>query len=225
MESAGLFRRCGAALAVGALLCGAAITAEAVTDPSDADRAPHYVASLAAPVALVLFGGILVLLIGFAGLFAFLHRAGDRGQGGALAMAIGLAVAEIPHTILDFSANPVLFDRLPGAQAHDLVENHISSLPGLLSGIGVLPLLIGSIVLAVRQWRHGALPRWAPRFAIACLVLAIAELPLSGVAWWLPHGPVLLYVGLAGYGAALMGAARRAPVRQLQAAAEPAYAT
>jgi hypothetical protein len=70
--------------------------------------------------------------------------------------------------------------------------------------IGVLLILVGSIVLARQLWNRTALPKWAPRWAIVLFVLAIAELPLSAVGWWLPHGPVLLYVGIAGYGVALI---------------------
>jgi hypothetical protein len=203
-----LLSRYGTALGAGAVACATAITLEAVTDPLDSDRSPHYHSAWNIPVAMLLFVGVLVLLAGFGGLVAHLHRRGARGAGGVLAIAGGLALAEIPHTILDMTAIPTLFDHLPPATASDLVDKHIDNLPGALSGIGVLPLLIGSILLAVRTWRGGALPRWAPRWAIAGLVLGVAELPLSGVAWWLPHGPVLLYLGLAGYGAGLVAANR-----------------
>lgn len=203
-----LLGRYGVALIAGPVACALAITAEAVTDPVDSDRAPHYASAWAAPVALLLFAGVLVMLAGFGGLTAQLHRRGGRGAGAVLAIAGGLAIAEIPHTILDMTAIPAAFDRLPQATASDLVDKHIDGLVGALSGIGIVPLLIGSILLAVRTWRGGALPRWAPRWAIAGLVLGIVELPLSGVAWWLPHGPVLLYVGLAGYGAGLVASTR-----------------
>jgi hypothetical protein len=203
-----LLSRYGLALIGGTVACAIAITLEAVTDPLDSDRSPHYHSAWNVPVAMLLFVGVLVMLAGLGGLVAHLHRRGARGAGGVLAIAGGLALAEIPHTILDMSAIPVLFDKLPAATASDLVDKHIDALPGALSGIGILPLLIGSILLAVRTWRGGALPRWAPRVAIAGLVLGIAELPLSGFAWWLPHGPVLLYLGLAGYGAGLVAANR-----------------
>lgn len=32
-----------------------------------------------------------------------------------------------------------------GARAHDMVENHLNNLPGVLSGVGLLSLLVGSI--------------------------------------------------------------------------------
>lgn len=201
-----VLKRCGISLAGGALACAVAITAEAVTDPVDADRAPHYLAGMAAPVALLLFAGILALLVGIGGLVARLHLTGERGGAAAVVIGLCLAVAEIPHTILDMSAIPVVFDKLPAQQAHDLSENSFTQLPGLLSTVAILPLLIAMIVLAVRLWNSRNFPTWAPRAAVGLLALAIAELPLSAIAWWLPHGPVLLYVGVAAYGVGMLTA-------------------
>lgn len=201
-----ILKRCGICLAGGALLCAGAITGEAVTDPVDADRGPHYVASMAAPVALALFAGLLLLFIGLAGLFARLRQSGERGGAAVILIGVSLALAELPHTILDMTAIPVVYARLPAKQAFDLSENQLAHIPGLLSTIAILPLLISSIVLARRLWNSRAFPQWAPRAAVVLLVLAIAELPLSAVAWWLPHGPVLLYIGLATYGLAMLSA-------------------
>ncbi|WP_375479443.1 hypothetical protein [uncultured Jatrophihabitans sp.] len=216
MNTLTLQRNCGVALAVGSVLAAAAIALEAVTDPDDADRAPHYIHGLAVPVALLLLGGVLVLLVGLVGLAVRIQTIRGRGTAWVAAVGLGLTVAEVPHTILDMTAIPVLFDRLPHAQARDLVDNHIDSLPGALSGIGILPLLIGSVLLARACWNGEIVPRWSPRWAIALLVVAVGTLPLSGLAWWFPHGPVLLYVGIAGYGIGLVRAVATADAQPTQ---------
>jgi hypothetical protein len=199
-----ILKRCGISLAGGALLCAAAITAEAVTDPVSPDRAPHYISGLAAPVALTLLAGLLLLFIGIGGLVARLHQSGEGGGAAAVVIGVSLALAEIPHTILDMTAIPAVFDKLPAKQAYDLTENQFYQLPGLLSMVAILPLLIASIVLARRLWNSRTFPTWAPRAAVLLVALAIAELPLSSAAWWVPHGPVLLYVGIAGYGLGML---------------------
>jgi hypothetical protein len=207
MQTTKILRDCGAILAGGGIACAVAIALEALTDPDDADQAPHYVAALAAPVALLLFFGVLAVIVGLASLAAHVQAARGRGTLWIAAIGVGLAIAEIPHTILDMTAIPAVFKQLPHSQAHDLVDNHFESLPGALSGIGILPLLIGSIMLARLLWNGSVLPRWAPRSAIACLIIAIAMLPASSLSWWFPHGPVLLYIGIAAYGAGLIRAA------------------
>ncbi len=221
MHSASIVRNCGIMLATGATACAVAIGLEAFTDPDDSDRAPHYVAGLAATVGLLLFAGVLALLVGLAGLCVQLHARRGRGTLWVAAIGLGLAIAEIPHTILDLSAIPAVYEQLPKAQAHDLVDNHFNALPGALSGVGILPLLIGSIMLARLLWSGGPLERWAPRWAIGCLIIAIVMLPMSEITWWFPHGPVLLYLGLAGYGVALVHATGETDATLRSAPADP----
>jgi hypothetical protein len=205
MTERSLYRTCGLAAATGAVAVAAAITLEGFTDP--VDRPEHYHAGLALPVNLGLFVGFVVFLMGMCGvLLAQGTRLGRPGLGGGFALLFGLAIAELPHTVVDFAVAPALFDRLPHAQARTLLEDHIDDLVGPLSGIGLLLLLVGLALLVRATLRAGMLPRWAPLASAWAVPCAIALGVLSGPLPLAPHPPVALYLGLAAYGLGLRAA-------------------
>jgi hypothetical protein len=205
MTDRSLYRTCGLAAALGATAVAAAITLEGFTDP--VDRADHYHAGLALPVNLALFVGFVVFALGMTGvLLAQGTRLGRPGLGGGFALLFGLSIAELPHTVVDFAVAPALFDRLPRAQARTLLDDHIDTIVGPLSGIGLLLLLVGLVLLARATLRAGMLPRWAPLASLWAIPCAIVLGVLSGPLPLAPHPPVALYLGLAAYGLGLRAA-------------------
>ena len=107
-----------------------------------------------------------------------------------------MAVAAVDIALWDLKAKLLglpLFERLPHRQAHDLLENHIDTPIGVLSGPAILLLLIG-FVLLIRAGRTRPV-------LIAAIPAAIILGALSGVSDLVPHPPVALYLAMAAYAA------------------------
>lgn len=189
-----------ASLTAAAGATGAAITIalEVFTDPLD--NADHYHRGLALPVNLALFIGVVVFALAMTGLL-LAHRdsLGRAGFTGGIAVVLGLALGDLPHSVIDFAVAPQLFSHLPHDQAKSLLEDNINNVIGLLAMIAVLPILIGLITLATVSLRARTHPRWAPLALIGAIPGAIVLGALSSASDLVPHPPVALYLGLAAY--------------------------
>lgn len=184
--------------AAGATAAAITIALEVFTDPID--NVDRYHRGLALPVNLALFLGVVVFALGMTGvLLAQRDSLGRTGFTGGIAVVIGLALGDLPHSVIDFAVAPQLFSHLPHDQAKSLLENHINNVIGLLSMVAILLILVGLITLGRASLRAGTLPRWASLALIGAIPGAIVLGLLSSASGLVPHPPVALYLGLAVY--------------------------
>lgn len=150
---------------------------------------------------LVSYLGILLIPMGLAALAVLLR---DRGRAAVVAVTgvgLGFVLGALPHTVLDWSAIPTVFDRLPEQQARELVEGFYRWI-GPVAMLGVLPLAAGAVTLGVLGLRRGVLPR---RLAWASLAVLPAAVLLGVLGEMLPdlpvpHPPVAFDLLLVAYG-------------------------
>lgn len=211
MQDRSISKGGGFALAIGSVVTGGAIWAERVVGPT-IEGSTVLVTSDAKPVALVLFVGFLLLLLGLMAFFLWLRpEAGSFGLAAFLLLFFGLSFGEIPHTVLDFAVIPGLFETLPRSQALGIV-NDAYDITGVLGSVGMLMTVLGLIfttVACLKSKRFSKPVAWSG-------VLAIPGAILLGVLYGLfpaiplPHAPVAIYLVTAIWGVALIRGAHQA---------------
>lgn len=206
MQTSTLYRLAGAALAGSALTLAAVTWAERFTGP-DLDLAPPLVGPAAGPVHLASFVAFALFLPGLTGLFlAHRDRLGVVGGTAFVLTGLGFWCAVLPHTVLDFGAIPSTVAALPPEQAVDLVFGMYDAI-GPVSAVALPLVVLGTLGLGVATWRARVLPRWAATAGLAAVPVAVLLGVLGAVGAPVPHPPFALFLGLAGYGVALLGGA------------------
>lgn len=147
------------------------------------------------PVHLALYTGVMVALLGLPGLGAKLATRSPRlGLAGATALFLGLAFEDPIHSVLTFTAIPVIAS---DPATRPLLDGPPPGLMGPIQMLAIPVLFAGLILLAIAIWRTGVLPRWLviPLIGTVLLIpLAFADTPFGIV------GPVLLYLSLVALG-------------------------
>lgn len=204
MDTPTLYRISGACLAISATTLAAVTWAERFTGP-DIDRVPPLVEPAAVPVHVVSFLAFLLFAPGLVGLY-LAHRDRLAALLGCAAVGIGFSLGVLPHTVLDFSAIPVVVDALPEPDSTALVDR-MYGIVGVLASVGGLLGVAGIVTLGVVLLRAGRLPRWAGIAGLAAVPAAVLLGVVGGVLPGvpMPHAPVALDLGLAAYGLALAG--------------------
>lgn len=196
-------RGSGLALAFGASVLAVVTWLERFFGPTvDLDPDAALVAPGAVPIHVASFVAFLFVVVGLTTLAAIQPTATARVS--ALGLAAGLWLGVLPHTVLDFSAIPIVFDELPRAEAVTLT-NRLYDVIGPLAIIGGLLAIVSLVVLSLATRRTGVLPRWAWMSGLASVPVAIALGALVGLlpALPVPHPPVALDLAVAVFGLAL----------------------
>ena len=161
---------------------------------------------------LVSYPAILFLVLGAAALGMVLRGYGRAAVLAAAGVGLGFALGALPHTVLDWAAIPAVFDRLPEAEARELVMSFygFDGLVGPVAMVGMLGLVLGTLTLGILGLRRDALPRglaWASvallpaSFALEALNSAFPDAPI-------PHSPVLFDLLVVAYGWQLLQQSR-----------------
>jgi hypothetical protein len=196
VSPATLFRLGGVSLLVGGLIGTIALTVhpDRIDDP------------LSAPVHLALYSAVICSLLGLPALIARqAERSGITAVIGGVLLFFGLAFEDPLHSVLAFTVVPVISAN-PGAQS--LLNSQPPAL-GILQTLALVAIAIGLALVVATTLRSPVPARWP---AIVWLLALIALLGSFVVPPLRTVGPVLLYLGLASFGVALLSEAD--PVRQ-----------
>ncbi|HEV2011909.1 MAG TPA: hypothetical protein VGS17_12870 [Candidatus Limnocylindria bacterium] len=208
MTAAQLYRLCGYALVIGAIVSIITTVAQAALFPSNND--PTYAQNaLLVPLALISVAASVLLLLGLPGWYAMHARA--AGVSGLVGF-VGIFITGLMFPIFFGLFQALLFPFF-ATQAPQLLSGDGPSgfFPYFI--VGTLIQLIGTIGLAIPMLRGQVLPRW-PGYAL------VISAPLAVVSFFLSSGPnapqsaltlalnnlpvVLLLVALAGMGGKLL---------------------
>lgn len=210
MSSSLLSRFSGLALIAGGMI-GAAAQGFHPQEPTD---------PLNVPLHLVLFFGVVLVLLGLPGVLA--RQEGKPGVlgliGGTMAF-FGLAMMDLPHSILEFSLLPALTgdpSLRPLLDGEGPLFKGIEQSPfGIVNTLAGPLMLLGFPLLGAAILRACSLPRWVAFVIFGCTVGIVIALFVPFFQS-LPF-PVLLYLEPLALGYALLAtkgnAQQNAPVR------------
>jgi hypothetical protein len=205
----------GMALLVGGAIAG---TCHLINfdGPMDVAQLAQF-AHLRAPVHLALFGGGMLVLLGWFGYYS-LENSHSRSirKAAFVCLFLGVMWADLLHCILEFSIFPVLDAVAPYALPR-LADATYRSVPvALLLETGECLLFAGALCAAWAIYRSEAVPAWpAVPFALTATLQALSVIPRWTEAlhtWSL----TALYLSLATLGGAVLWSARTNAVSVLQ---------
>lgn len=188
-------------IACGGLGIAVTTSLEVITSPYSAHVSAF---GLNGPVHLLKVVAIAVFVAGMSGLL--LRFRGQLGVVGSLAagtLAIGTVVGALPYSLAEASLDP---SGAP-AQANVELEALYAAQPwiGEASQIAMPILLLAIIVFGVVALRRRFFPAWAPLVSLVTIPLAIGAAILGETTGLpLPHPPAWLFLGLSGYGLAML---------------------
>jgi len=196
MLSTAFARLSGIALLLGGLLGFAAI----IVHPQD----PRDSANL--PVHVALYTAVILVLLGLPGFGSRVAHGNDwLGLAGMVVLFVGTAFEDPLHSVLFFTAVPVLVASPAGQQL--LADPPPGLLLPMQMAAGLL-IVVGIVITTIAILRHPGLPRWTivlPLLAAAALVLGFALPPANQVA------AAAFYLGFAIWGWSLLAGRSGAP--------------
>jgi hypothetical protein len=174
----------GVALLVGGLMAGACHLFN-LDSPSDVTHLSQHIvqyASLGAPVHLALFGGGMLVLLGWFGHYALQYSgSGKIGLAAFVCLFLGIMWGDLLQCILEFSVFPVL-DAIAPYALPGLADATYRSMPlSLLLTAGHLLLFVGVPAAALAVYRSSVVPVWpAIPLALTAALQVLALLPRWG---------------------------------------------
>lgn len=155
------------------------------------------------PVHLVLFFGLVLLLIGFPGVYVRQSaKTGVKGLIAASLLLLAPVFIDFPHTVVESAVFPQLFAHESAATAFAMTR-HIygSTLWMVLQMCGAAMMIIGLPFFVILTVRARIFPRWPAFLLITFYVLLFASSFLPDIING--HAPALVYAGFAAYGYSL----------------------
>jgi len=172
----------GVALTLGGLI---AATCHVFSFESSAEvsQAALY-ANYAQPVHLVLFAGLVLVLLGWSVQHAMEgSEAGVLGMAAFMCLFVGITCGDLIHSILEFSAFPVIGSMAPYALPEIAEATYHSSAVGNLIGAGHCLMCIGSVATAILIGRGRRRAEWAAvPLALSALLFGAAMVPQFATA-------------------------------------------
>lgn len=200
----------GVALTLGGLI---AATCHVFSFESSAEvsQAALY-ANYAQPVHLVLFAGLVLVLLGWSVQHAMEgSEAGVLGTAAFMCLFVGITCGDLIHSILEFSAFPVIGSMAPYALPEIAEATYHSSAVGNLIGAGHCLMCIGSVATAILIGRGRRRAEWAAvPLALSALLFGAALVPQFATAISPALMPVFLWRHLALWRFSAVHAARKA---------------
>ena len=146
---------------------------------------------------------VIAFVAGVAAVAAGLLRRDERIAAGAAAV-IGLStlLGALPYSIVETFLDPGLEPAAAEARLDETYAEH-----GWIvapASVAVPLLLLALVVLGVVVLRRRLLPRWAPVVSLASIPVAVLSVVLGEAGWAVPHPPAWIFLGLVGYGLALL---------------------
>lgn len=202
-------RAAGAAMIVGAGVIAVVTWLERFFGPLvEPEPTPSLVTAGAVPIHIVSFLAFILVAFAIRSIADVQPAAGRRVSVGALGVGFGYYLGVVPHTVLDFTAIPILFDELSQSQAVDLTGRTYMII-GPMAGVGLLTILVSFILLSLGSRRAGVLPRWV---WISGLLVLPGMLILDGIVSLvpdapIPHGTLAINLAIVAYGVGVRRAA------------------
>jgi hypothetical protein len=157
----------GHRLGGGTILLGGLLTAAGYVLEPTTGRDPVIV-----PASWLIFSGTVLLLIGLPWFHAGqAHRAGALGWWATVTMCVGLAVSQLPMSVIGWADRQYLYTD---------TAFHAST-AGSAEFLGLMVLMVGVILSAVTTFRAAVYPRWAVWCLVGIVVVSLVCQFLPGL--------------------------------------------
>ncbi|MBF6270159.1 hypothetical protein IU444_20375 [Nocardia farcinica] len=196
-----VLRLCGAALAIGGVLCIAGGTLHPIVDGKG--HSVEALTSPGTPIAQSLLAlGTVGLILGLPGMYAWMRpRLGTAGFVGIVLYLLGNVTTAAGHLAIElFVAHPLAEDP---ATAHLIADNDnmVDTTAFLVFNQGGgLVMLLGMALLGVSMLRNHTVPRWIAVLTLIGMVAFFLPMPavqhLTGFVWESPRGIAVAAIGL-----------------------------
>lgn len=196
-----VLRLCGAALAIGGVLCIAGGTLHPIVDGKG--HSVEALTSPGTPIAQSLLAlGTVGLILGLPGMYAWMRpRLGTAGFVGIVLYLVGNVTTAAGHLAIElFVAHPLAEDPATAQLIADN-DNMVDTTAFLVFNQGGgMVMLLGMALLGVSMLRNHTVPRWIAVLTLIGMVAFFLPMPavqhLTGFVWESPRGIAVAAIGL-----------------------------